>query len=191
MTRSHLMFAHPPVPEPVGAPPEARLHEHVAPPPPRAVDRPLAHDERWERLLVLFELLEHGMSALAEQLQARIPSYELYWGYSPNATLLTSQEGPGQVTTLAPRSSDLVLVDGITAFLPAGATGTLTLGSVVLPLGAPASSNWIGAAPVLALVGQRILLSPRDVRSLSSSTAGPMALLLSAEVAPTRGKLPL
>ena len=189
--KSRLLFASPGI---VPAPMEsnaARLKEHDVPPVPRALDRDPEvvpeHLDLFTRIMERFELLEHGMGALAEQLASAIPSYTLEYAYSPSATALVSSStnvdgvAVGGFPTLGPQTDDLIYILSAIASVPSGATGLLQLGSVTIPV--------TNGTTVLAPL--RIPLFPQDLRALTVTSAGPLALVLMGQVGPTRGKLPL
>jgi hypothetical protein len=187
--KSRLLFASPgikPAPLETNA---ALLKEHDVPPVPRALDRQPEpqHLDLFERIMERFELLEHGMGALAEQLASAIPSYTCEYAYSPSATALVSSStnvdgvAVGGFPTLGPQTDDLIYVLSALVSVPSGATGLLQLGNVTIPV----TNGTTMLAPL------RVPLFPQDLRALTVTTAGPLAVVLMGQVAPTRGKLPL
>ena len=181
MTR-RLLLAEPRRPLPTETP-AAVLAEHDVPQPVLAKDRSdLGRDEHLERLFAIVEQIEAGMATLAERLQSAIPSWILEYGYLPSAKVLSSSPAyGGAVSTLSARTTDLEYVTTIVASVPSGATGLVQLGDVVIPV-SPGTTT---------MPDVRIPLFPADLRMLSVTTAGPIALVLCGQVAPVRGKLPL
>ena len=190
MSKSKLLFASPgirPAPLETNA---VLLKDHDVPPVPRALDRQPPspeHADLFEKIMERFELLEHGMGALAEELASAIPSYTCEYAYSASATALVSTSTNvngarvGSWPTLGPQTDDLIYALSVLASVPSGATGLLQLGNITVPL--PSGPSML--APL------RIPLFPTDLRSLVVTTAGPVALVIMGQVAPTRGKLPL
>jgi hypothetical protein len=185
--------------------PTAKLHGHGAAPVGRALNRDdeLPHGtRRFDRIIEIFEAMQNGVVALTERMAAEVPSFELEWAYTASGTFMSSLDvSPtngaaiqGSYPTLRPTTSETVLISSVSAFIPAGTSAVLTLGTLVVPVGSPSASNWTGAAPALTLTEQKIILFSSDVRQLalaSGSSAGPMALVLSGQVHPTRGRMPL
>ena len=181
MTR-RLLLAEPRRPLPTETP-AAVLAEHDVPQPVVAKDRSdLGRDEHLERLFAIVEQIEAGMATLAERLQSAIPSWILEYGYLPSATVLSSSSAyGGAVSTLSARTTELEHITTIVASVPAGATGKVQLGSVIIPL--PAGTT--------TMPDVRIPVFPSDLRMLTVTAAGAIALVLCGQVAPVRGKLPL
>jgi len=183
------LFAHAERPDPVDAP-VARLHEHGIVPQGRVLNRDQelpSGDQRYERLFEIFERLENGQAALTERLAAEVPSLVCEFGYLASGTVITSsyQSINGvayqPMSTMQPQTSDLEVIESIIASVPSGATGLLQLGAVTIPLSA-------GTTPLPFL---KIRLLPYELRALSSTSAGPMAVVLMGHVYPTRGRMPL
>ncbi len=114
-------------------------------------------------------LLEHGRQALTDALWARLPAYVQEDNYAASATQLNVQ----------PQSSMLVRITFIFCWVPSGATGTLTLGRLQIPVDQGANQ----------LQGCSILLSGSDPRQLNVSQAGICAVLLTGEQVPEIGTL--
>lgn len=169
-------------------------------PPPVAGERIKVRDDfpsgdRWEQMFEMFEQLQNGMGALAEQLWSRIPTWILEWGYLPSATVVSSSDAynnatvagtgattGGGISTLAAQTSDLEYITTVVTLVPASETGLLTLGKVTMPV-----PTGLTTMPFV-----RFPLEPLDLRQLSiSGSPGGLGLWLFGEVAPTRGRLPL
>lgn len=79
----------------------------------------------------------------------------------------------------APQTAGLELVESVVVTLPAGGTGIVQLGSVVIPVGQ-------GCTVIAPL---RLLLGASDVRAVKCDTAGPLSLLVCGQQLPTFGVL--
>lgn len=126
--------------------------------------------KRWEaeeldRLWSRIDLIAAGNQRLIDELHARIPVDIYEAAYIATATSLTT----------APVTSQMIRATAVVATIPSGATGLLQLGPVTIPLGTPTTN----------LVGLRIQLRAADLRRLSATKSGPMALLVCGEMMPT------
>lgn len=132
----------------------------------------MEHEAKDDAIRDLYERLdkiETGRQSLINALWAQIPADVTEHAYTPTATSLT----------VPPITEELVKVTAVVATLPAGATGTLQLGDVVVFLGTPSVN----------LMGLRILLRGSDTRLVQATKAGPISVVISGQVAPTRGIL--
>lgn len=108
---------------------------------------------------------------VVDELWSRIPTDVDESAFSANL-------GIGVPLSVAPQYSTLELVTSIVACVPTGATGLIQLGSMVLPV----SAGTTVICPV------RKLLGANDTRALTlAGSAGPAALWLTGEQAPTFG----
>ncbi len=130
----------------------------------------LEHEAKDEAIRHIYETLDRlttGRQAMVDALWARIPVEITEHRYVATAKTVAT----------APVTTQLVKVTSVVATLPTGATGTLQLGDLVIPLG----------QGVTNLIGLRVFLHQSDTRLLQSTKAGPVSLTLSGEVAPTIG----
>jgi hypothetical protein len=132
------------------------------------------HSDSERLLLQAFQriavALENQASVAARSL-AEISIGQVEPGFMPAGNAAT-------VLTIQPASSNLFLVKRVFFALPATATGALLLGTVQFPLPAQWGS-----------FGTEILLQVSDVRTLTSSVAGALALVLMGEQRSPKGLL--
>lgn len=188
MSRLHkvpMMFDEKMAPLPTERP-TATLHARgVAPSPPHGSRKFTREDfpegEHWEKLFVLFEETQNGISGLTERLWSEIPSWIFEYGYSASALSVVSGPDNG-VPTLSSMTSELEYITSVLAIVPSGDTGLIQLGGVNIPVGP--GTNFFG--PV------RFPLFPADIRALTvTPNPGAIGIYLFGQVAPTRGKMPL
>jgi hypothetical protein len=110
-----------------------------------------------------------------DRLWQSIPTFVIEYGNAPSLPA-------GGVLPIAPEFSDLVLIDKVGVFLPAGVTATLQLGSRIFPLAG--AQAWQCAE----------LLSATDTRSLTigaTAATSPVAVVLyGRQLAPTGNLAP-
>lgn len=116
--------------------------------------------------------LETGRQGRVDELWSRIPEYATHSGY----TAAPRVQGTGYGLDVLSDTSNLVRYTNFIATLPAGATGLLTIGQVVIPMAAGLNSAFCS-----------ILVPQGATRNLSSTVSGPMALVLMGEVVPQWG----
>lgn len=108
--------------------------------------------------------------ALTDQKWAEIPFSVTEAAYNP-------AQAAGAPLLVKSQAGVLELITSVTACVPAGATGIVQLGSIVLYV----------PAGVTTLAPVNILLATSDTRSLTVSSAGPTSLLLTGSQMPTFG----
>lgn len=124
-------------------------------------------DDRIAEVIEKLDRIEAGRQALVNALWAQIPAEIAEYAYVATGTSVTT----------TPQVTELVRVTAVIASVPAGTTGTLTLGHLVLPV--PAGLSVVGHL--------RLLVDASATRTLTVKTKGAIALVVCGEVAPTRG----
>lgn len=175
---------------PPRVPPVAVLQATGAPPPARLLNRddelPFS-EQRYLEIMRRFELLHNGVMALTEQRAAEVPGIINEYAYNASATVLTSQfqslagVAYQPYSTLQPQTNDLEVIEAVVACVPSSQTGIVQLGNLTIPVGQ--------GTTVMAPVQIRLLVT--DLRALSVTSAGPVALILTGKSYPTRGRMPL
>jgi hypothetical protein len=122
-----------------------------------------------EELLQLLTQTEHGRQSLIDGLWARIPAYVFEMAYQPSATSVTC----------SPQTRNMERITGILAVVPSGSTGTVILGQAIIPV----------VSGLNNLTGIGFLLNASDVRNLTITQAGTLALYLFGEQLPLYGKI--
>jgi hypothetical protein len=117
--------------------------------------------------------LENGLGALTSQLEAQLGPHIQESAYSAAQAL-----GAANALTIMPASSGWEMISCVYVTLPAGSTGVLQLGKILLPMSP-------GNPPITPVA---ILLGPNDPRVFTLAGAvGPVAVLLTGQISPTGG----
>lgn len=127
--------------------------------PPSSYRQPDRDSDAFEAFVERLGIWLESKGAEAQGGFAELAEYEIETNFAQSATALT----------VAPQTTNLFLVQAIIAVIPAGATGTLTLGPIIIPITG-------SFPPVLAPV--KFLLAQPDQRTLTSSAAGQLSLTL-------------
>lgn len=123
-------------------------------------------------LAALAALPDQLRQAIGDHLWSTIPVDVKETAYNPNQAANT----PLQLT---PAMHVGVRITAVIASIPANATGTIRLGDVVVPIG----------QGLTVLAPMRLPLAPTDIRSVSSTIAGPVSLLVMGEQTPATSVL--
>lgn len=148
-------------------------------PPPPVVGRrhlprefPRDRDGVLDRKLENLEILESGRAALGTRRWAEITETVTEEGYSASA--LTVQ--------VYAKTTGWERITGWLAVVPSGATGILQLGHLTIPLSAGQTNS---------PCGMNLDLATDDIRLLTVTQAGPVALALFGHVSPMTASLPI
>lgn len=154
-------------------------HDPLASPLLARLGRPAAPGSMEALALQMIEKLTYVGDALrqpeTDRLWQSIPTFVTEYGNAPSLAA-------GAVLPIAPEFADLVLIDKVAVFLPAGVGATLQLGSRTFPL--TGSQAWQCAE----------LLGATDTRSLTlgaTAATSPVAVVLyGRQLAPTGNLAP-
>lgn len=111
-----------------------------------------------ERLFEHISVFVMSRAMEAQKGMAELATLEQETGYLASGTALS----------LNPNTSNTFLVEAVVASVPAGAGGVVTLGPAIIPV----------LAGVTVLSPMKLRLELVDARTLTSSSAGPLSLVL-------------